>query len=273
MKTDCTIEAEPSTPTEHEPQASFGITAVTMKRILSQPKPADLIALYVFLAHTAKRQSTLIVYATDNFIAYGLRWSLAKVSRVKCQLKQLGLIFAEKRRSTHGKFTKHYVGVRHCDIRRAFPAADDSPVPHFSMSGDLRDKMLDDKSRNAGRKKSKETSARADASSFSTAGKKIPAVWKPDERSREEQLDALKPPRDFPSQREFEDFLASEFLFFVADYRPDLYRELCLRKWRNWNEQLNRWTPIRDWKKYVAALDAKIATQYETKTPATFQTG
>ncbi len=132
--------------------------------------------------------------------------------------------------------------------------------------------MLDDKSRNAGRNKSKETSARADASSFSTAGKKIPAVWKPDERSREEQLDALKPPREFPSQREFEDFIKAEWLCFVGDYRPDLYHELCLRKWRDWNKQLNRWTPIRDWKKYVRGLDATIATQFENKTPATVQT-
>jgi hypothetical protein len=47
-------------------------------------------------------------------------------------------------------------------------------------------------------------------------------------------------------------------LYLTLNHRQDLYRELCERKWRHWDKRLLKWQPIRDWKKYVTALDEKI---------------
>jgi hypothetical protein len=47
-------------------------------------------------------------------------------------------------------------------------------------------------------------------------------------------------------------------LHLVQTYRTDLYRELCGHKWRDWNKRTQKWELIRDWRKYVAALDEKI---------------
>lgn len=256
MKANCTIEPKPSTPAT---KPVFSVTENTMRRILAQPKPADTLALYAFLTYTAQRQGTQTVKAMECFIARGLQWSEAKVRRVKRRLRDMGLIETITRRNKSGHISGHY-------LRVSFSMR--SPSAQNTTGGEMSYKMLCDEKVNAIEEKSKETSAVADASFSSTAGKRIPAVWKPDTRSREDKLAALASPRQFPSEQEFEDFLTDEFLNSIIEYRPDLYRDLCLHKWRHWDGRLEKWTPIRCWEKYVMALDEKILASLPAEYPA-----
>lgn len=257
-----------------KPVEVFGITTTTMKRLLTQKNPANLIALYVFLLHTANRQRTQIVYANEWFIGQALKWSEAKVSYLKKQLRGLKLIETVKRLNAKGRVTKHYV-------RLAF-AADVQSLKIQSLKkpvgGKIRDNAYESilnasEGMDACESKSKEDSGFTAVGSFSksaesssaveskpTAGKKpsVSAVWKPDMRAAREKLAALQPPRDFPSECEFDEHLDSAGLYLVPTYRSDLYRELCARKWRHLNKRTQKWDPIRDWRKYVAALDEKI---------------
>jgi biotin operon repressor len=94
-----------------------------------------------------------------------------------------------------------------------------------------------------------------------TSKKEIPAVWKV--TSKETQLGGITPPKDYPSQAEFDEFCETEFLYCLTAYRPDLYSELCRNKWHEWRQDWNKWIPIRNWRKYVEALQEKIQNQYE----------
>jgi hypothetical protein len=85
----------------------------------------------------------------------------------------------------------------------------------------------------------------------------IPAESKPDTRTKNAKLAALKVP-DFPSEREFDAFVSDEFLDNIGTYKGGLYQDLCARKWHEWNEPLAKWVPVRDWKSYVTALDGTI---------------
>jgi hypothetical protein len=84
-----------------------------------------------------------------------------------------------------------------------------------------------------------------------------PAFWKPNPRNKNEQLQRIKMPADFPGQVEFERF-AEDQCEAVLNYRPDLYASLCDNKWHHWRQRGNRWEPIRDWKQYVLGLDESI---------------
>lgn len=86
-----------------------------------------------------------------------------------------------------------------------------------------------------------------------------PAMCKPDRRTKEQKLAVIQPPKDYPSEWEFDAYLDGEELFHVVSSRPDLYMELCRNKWHTWNERLGKWVQIRYWKKFVAALHEKIA--------------
>lgn len=83
--------------------------------------------------------------------------------------------------------------------------------------------------------------------------------WKPNPLTKEQQLARLKPPHpdSYPSQVEFEAFL-EDAAPCVNEYRPNLYDKLCDAKWMQWREKLNKWVPIRDWRKYAASVEAKI---------------
>lgn len=82
--------------------------------------------------------------------------------------------------------------------------------------------------------------------------------WKPNPGTKEEKLKRIRPPKNYPSETEFDRFLDSEQLDAVVEYRPDLYSELCRSKWQQWKDDLGKWVRIRDWKAYVLALDHKI---------------
>lgn len=84
----------------------------------------------------------------------------------------------------------------------------------------------------------------------------IPAEWKP--TSKETQLLYIHPPADYPSQWDFDEYLA-ENCEHLSNKRGDLYLDLCNRKWHHWNQRNNKWTPIKDWQSYILALEEKIS--------------
>lgn len=103
-------------------------------------------------------------------------------------------------------------------------------------------------------KESKETTPAEIAHSF----EEFEPVWKPIRGTKKEQLARIQPTEDYPSEPEFDDFISELVLDEIAmGKRGDLYRDLCLCKWHHWNGR--RWNPIRDWRKYISALNDKIA--------------
>lgn len=86
----------------------------------------------------------------------------------------------------------------------------------------------------------------------------VAAQWKPSSRTKDEQLSRLAVPKSYPSQEEFDQHLEDQDLGQVINYRPDLYAELCRNKWHQWNETNNKWVPVRNWRRYVTALDSTI---------------
>lgn len=47
----------------------------------------------------------------------------------------------------------------------------------------------------------------------------------------------------------------------LGEYRSDIYETLVRQKFHHWNERLKRWTPIRDLRAYLAALNDCISPQ------------
>jgi hypothetical protein len=253
-----------------KPVEVFGITNITMTRLLTQKNPANLIALYCFLLATANRQRTQIVFANEWFIGQALKWSEAKVSYVKKQLRGLKLIETIARRDAKGRVQKHYVRLAFsADIQSLKIQSLKKPVG--GKIGDNAYEIILNASEGMDAYEIKSKDVSGFTAGFSPKGesavpegepaaskKKTAAVWKPDTRPQWEKLDALRPPRDFPTECEFDEHLDVAGLHLVQTYRTDLYRELCGHKWRDWNKRTQKWELIRDWRKYVAALDEKI---------------
>ena len=101
-------------------------------------------------------------------------------------------------------------------------------------------------------KESKETSSSDDALYFSPE-------WKPDSRTKEEKLKSIPVPKHYPSEIEVDEFIEQEELDYIVNCRPDIYRNLCINKWRTWNARLEKWIPIVNWKKYILGLNTKIS--------------
>lgn len=85
----------------------------------------------------------------------------------------------------------------------------------------------------------------------------FPANWKPNTKTKAQQLASIRPPTDYPTEGQFDNFLAHNTQA-IPEFRPDLYQFLCMNKWHHWKEQLRKWVPIRDWESYVVALDDKM---------------
>jgi len=101
-------------------------------------------------------------------------------------------------------------------------------------------------------KESEETSPVGDA-----AVSEYSAVWKPISESKKVLLRRIQPPSNYPSEREFNDFIEDECFDHIAmGKRGDLYSDLCNNKWHHWGAR--RWIPIRDWRAYVRALEEKM---------------
>jgi len=100
---------------------------------------------------------------------------------------------------------------------------------------------------------------------FSSDTPDIEARWRPSKQrnmTKEQLLAKIKLPTDYPSEDEFNEYLETEECDNIVNAR-DLYYDLCMRKWRHWKPDLERWTKIRDWRKYVSALEE---TMLEAKT-------
>lgn len=90
-------------------------------------------------------------------------------------------------------------------------------------------------------------------------------LWKPNPGTKQEQLRKIRTPSDFPSQREFEQFMISEGIVDILEnYRPGLYSDLCDSKWHQWRKGDHRWIKIYDWKAFVKSLAEKIAETFES---------
>lgn len=105
---------------------------------------------------------------------------------------------------------------------------------------------------------SKETSNKLDAGRVPEKDETFPAMWKPDSRTKEQKLARIKQGEEYPAETEFDQFLEDESLDAIVTYRPDLYSELSNAKWHQWKEKLGKWVKIKDWRKFVAALNEKI---------------
>lgn len=84
------------------------------------------------------------------------------------------------------------------------------------------------------------------------------AKWKPDDRSKEDKLRSIPAPRDYPSEREFNDFIDSALLGGLDARRSteNLYETMCQNKWRVWEG--GRWRKIADWRKFITGLNGHI---------------
>jgi len=116
-------------------------------------------------------------------------------------------------------------------------------------------------------KKSKETPS-VEGVNFSSDSEKsetFQAVWKPiDSGTKSEQLSRIKPPRDYPSEREFDELIENHELDQIGmGKRGNLYSDLCDNKWHHWDGR--RWRKIRDWEKYITALDSKMKEATEIR--------
>lgn len=260
-----------------------GITRETIQRILAVKSKGsdsgDMLALWMFYAYTARWQNVNQPRATTGYTASGLGWSESRVRRAKHALKLLGLIEDISCREENNRITGWYVKVFHLTKANIFHPHD------FAQCGQPGDKCSRSSTLNAlgnKSKETKETSPQADDAHFlqkkntePVNGKQsepqkpslalkpspnIPAVWKPDRRSKIQQLAALPAPSEnnYPSQVEFDDFLEDNALGQIQNYRQDLYFDLCEHKWHQWKKEKNCWKPIHDWKAYVIATDAAI---------------
>lgn len=68
------------------------LTKQTLDIFLKQENPSELIALYTFYYYTAKWQATNQPKCTTDYVAKALHWNRNKVSKVKKQLLEFGLI-------------------------------------------------------------------------------------------------------------------------------------------------------------------------------------
>lgn len=84
----------------------------TMDAFLKQDNPGELIALYSFYYYTAKWQSTNQPKCTTAYAAKGMKWTEARIRKVKKQLCELGLIEDVAEREG-GRITGHYIKVKY----------------------------------------------------------------------------------------------------------------------------------------------------------------
>lgn len=89
----------------------------------------------------------------------------------------------------------------------------------------------------------------------------IPATWKPSSKrkmTKEQLLAKLLVPKDYPSEDEFNAYLEEKDCDKVLSTR-DLYADLSYHKWHQWKQDLHRFILIKDWRKYVLALEATMS--------------
>lgn len=168
------------------------------------------------------------------------------------ELKKLGYARLDKVQSANGKIAEWLWKISDSPIFS--PDAPNGHVAKGHTQNGHHTKIECTKNEFTKSKEPEGTSPSADAI--------FPSEWKPSQRSKEDQLKRIRPPQDYPSQDEFDAFLQEGRLENIANYRPDLYAELCRNKWHQWKVKHNKWIPIRDWRDYVAGLESKILAVY-----------
>lgn len=81
-------------------------------KLLEQPDPSMLIALYWFYYYTSKWQGNTQVRATTSYVSKGLKLHERTVQKYKKILKELGLVEDKTHKSSDGKINGHYVYVK-----------------------------------------------------------------------------------------------------------------------------------------------------------------
>lgn len=81
-----------------------------------------------------------------------------------------------------------------------------------------------------------------------------------DSRTKEQKLASVKPPRNIPSEREFNNFMEDnpDECDIISEYRPDLWLDLCRDKWHKWRKDIKKWVPVRDWRAYVLSFGERM---------------
>ncbi len=195
-------------------------------------------------------------------------WSVATIRRVLNFLEKGGLVISCQ---PDGKMSrKKYYRLNRAMAKKmmdgSFPIADRrKDLPKLSRSSVQNEQMrmcskrADPKQRvrtegTVQRENSEKTSSAEDVKGFD-----FPAIWKPNQGTKEQKLARIKPGSNYPSEAEFDQFLEEHpDGGMIAEYRPDLYHQLCLTKWHQWKDGPKKWVIIRNWKSYVIALAEMI---------------
>lgn len=169
------------------------------------------------------------------------------------ELETLGFLERVKvKKGSHFQSTRYVLNPRSGNFPlRKLPATELSATKSYQF----KDIPAASKERS---KESKESAASLAAPVLSIPDEKHEPTWKPDKRTKKEQLAAIKPPKDFPSEREFNAYITDNELDFIGCSRIDtLYSDLCDSKWHRWSGRT--WMPIKNWQAFVIGLDAAIA--------------
>jgi hypothetical protein len=109
-------------------------------------------------------------------------------------------------------------------------------------------------------KESKESAAKLPRGVVASQDEIHEPTWKPDERTKKEKLATIKPPADFPTEKQFNAFLEYQQLDNIVCKRPNLYESLCEMKWHKWTGRA--WQRIKDWERFVVRLDESMSETF-----------
>lgn len=109
------------------------LTKQTLDTFFKADNPAELIALYTFYYYTAKWQGTNQPKCTTGYAANGIKWTEARLRKVKKQLIDYGLIEDITQRDENGKITGHYIRMNYMFSKENEPDVEND-CPHYGKS-------------------------------------------------------------------------------------------------------------------------------------------
>lgn len=90
----------------------FILNKHTIDKLFSSEDPSECVALYCFYYKTAKWQQTNQIKAADLYVKKCLKWGKTKITKIKNELKQLGLIEIVQKR-TEGKINGWFIKINY----------------------------------------------------------------------------------------------------------------------------------------------------------------
>lgn len=190
-------------------------------------------------------------------------WSNRTIKTIFANLSRMGLI---ETCQPEGRLSRRkYYRVNLDQVQRISDGAKFVPSKGQQSSvGNGQNSSLPDTetpSETSKQRKSKESEETANGFAvgvLSEEEEEFSALWKPDERTKAAKLKAIRAPRDFPTEREFHDFIEISELdkLLMSRDTDEIYRVLCCHKWRQWRG--NQWVRIVDWRAYVTGLNRKM---------------